>query len=104
VVDDCLGTASGTAFLSFAFPCFFLPGFVRFLFTLTCSSSFSFSLIVVWVQSSLAISLLFLFAFFLSFSALQSKPQTTLFGPFAHLTFVVLILFFSLSSGAVVES
>ncbi len=33
VVDDCLGTASGTAFLSFAFPAsFFLPvSFVFFL-------------------------------------------------------------------------
>jgi len=44
VVDDCLGTASGTAFLSFAFPCFFLPVFVRFLFTLTCLSFFFFFL------------------------------------------------------------
>lgn len=43
VVDDCLGTASGTAFLSFAFPAFFSL-FRSFSFTLTCSSFFFFFL------------------------------------------------------------
>ncbi len=94
VVDDCLGTASGTAFLSFAFPASFsLFSFVFFLLQHVCLSFSFFSncrLGAIFAGDFFAFPLCFLSFFLGSSVSISNNPLCS----FAHLTFVVLIYFF----------
>ncbi len=100
VVDDCLGTASGTAFLSFAFPASFsLFSFVFFLLQHVCLSFSFFSNHrwgAIFIGNFFAFPLCFLSFFLGSSVSISNNPLCS----FAHLTFVFLIyIFLLLGSG-----